>query len=216
MASSGKIEAMLPSGAIITAELLGTDNGVAVVELPEADLVAATRLAAAEHPDDWTVVAFGDEFSVHGDGDELQSLAVPEAAPIFDADGALVGLCTIGPDGVEMLRVGSLSDLARPPATDTTDSTESSEPTETTETTESTESTESTKDVASTEVTDDVPPRPAIRRIGPTTATETPSASTGAIRRPSRSCRRAICPTTRIQRRRLTASPRFGGGASTF
>ena len=177
---SGKIDAMLPSGAIITAELIATHDGIAVVELPEADLVAATRLAAADHPDDLTVIAFGDEFSVHGDGAELQSLAVPEAAPIFAADGTLVGLCTVGPDGVEMLSVGSLSDLAGPPATDTTDSTESSEPTETTETTESTESTESTKDVASTEAIDDVSAATSDPANRPTTATETPSASTGA------------------------------------
>ena len=120
----GKIEAMLPSGAIITAELIDTHDGIAVVELPEAEVVAATRLAAADHPDDLTVVAFGDEFSVHADGADLQSLAVPEAAPIFAADGTLVGLCTVGPDGVEMLRVGSLPDIAVPPATDTTEPTE--------------------------------------------------------------------------------------------
>ncbi len=84
---SGTIEAMLPSGAIVTAELVGTDNGVAVVRLARADATAATPVAEADHDNDWTVVAFGDEFDVSDDSDSLRALAVPEAAPIFDASG---------------------------------------------------------------------------------------------------------------------------------
>jgi hypothetical protein len=127
---SGAIQAMLPSGAIVTVELVGTDNGVAVVSLPEMSTSAAARLA--ESPaDDWTVVAFGDEYAIDGGGRQLRSLSVPEAAPIFDADGALVGLCTIGPDGVELLPVTSLPDVAPLPTDREPDSTDAvTEPTD--------------------------------------------------------------------------------------
>ena len=128
---SGAIEAMLPSGAFVTVELVGTDNGVAVVRVPEVSTSAAARLA--ESPaDDWTVVAFGDEYAVDGGYRQLRSLSVPEAAPIFDADGALVGLCTIGPDGVELLPVTSLPDVTPPPTDREPDSTDAAvtEPTD--------------------------------------------------------------------------------------
>ena len=108
---AGEIEAMLPSGKLTSARLLGTSNGVAVVQLPDATATDATQLAETTEGG-WTVVAFGDEFDISGEGDALRSLAVPEAAPIFDASGALVGLCTIGPDGVELLAVTSLPDLS--------------------------------------------------------------------------------------------------------
>src|SRR5262245_32955198 len=82
--------------------------------------------------DDWTVIVFGAEFRVSDD--ELRSLAVPEAAPIFDADGDLVGLCTIGPDGVEMLPVETLPDVkpstAAPPEQPAAATTEASEATD--------------------------------------------------------------------------------------
>jgi hypothetical protein len=111
---SGAIEAMLPSGAVVAAELVGTGNGVAVVRLPEAALEDAAPLAGVA-ADDWTVVAYGDEFDVSGGGEDLRALTVPEAAPVFDSNGALVGLCTIGPDGVELLSVTSLPDVELPP-----------------------------------------------------------------------------------------------------
>jgi hypothetical protein len=145
---SGTIEAMLPSGAIVTAELVGTDNGVAVVNLSDTDSTGATRLAGTEHADDWTVVAYGDEFEVSEDRDGLRALTVPEAAPIFDASGALVGLCTIGPDGVEMLPVESLPDIEPPlSATQSTETTETAQSTETTDTTETTEAALTTEPV---------------------------------------------------------------------
>ena len=138
---SGTIEAMLPSGAIVTAELVTADDGVAVVRLSNAGAAAPT-VGAGEPADDWTVVAFGDEFSVSDDGGDLQALAVPEAAPIFDAAGTLIGLCTIGPDGVEMLPVSSLPDIPLPrPATASTELTESTASTEPAVSTDPVEST---------------------------------------------------------------------------
>jgi hypothetical protein len=118
---SGAIEAMLPSGSVVAAELVGIDNGVAMVRLRGA--VADDAAALAEKPaDEWTVVAFGDEFDIGDDGVDLRALAVPEAAPVFDANGALVGLCTIGPNGVELLSVTSLPDIEIPtPGPDSTD-----------------------------------------------------------------------------------------------
>ena len=117
---SGTIEVVLPSGAVVSAELVGTDNGVAVVELAAANAADGRPHASVLGDDDWTVVAFGDQFEVGDDADGLRALTVPEAAPIFDASGALVGLCTIGPDGVEMLSVETLPDIAPPPATEST------------------------------------------------------------------------------------------------
>ena len=94
---------MLPSGDVVSAELVDTRDGVAIVELADhADSTIGPTLT--KPADDWTVVAFGAEIRVSED-DELRTLAVPEAAPIFDADGNLVGLCTIGPNGVEMLPI---------------------------------------------------------------------------------------------------------------
>ncbi len=100
---SGVIEAMLPTGAVVSAELLGTDDGVALVQLATPPSETAAFVGATDK--EWTVVAYGDEHAVDEEGDDLMSLELPEAAPIFDADGDLVGLCTIGPNGIEVLRV---------------------------------------------------------------------------------------------------------------
>ena len=148
---SGTIDAMLPSGAIVTAELVGTDDGVAVVRLAKADAMATAPAAEADRDDDWTVIAFGDEFEVSDDDASLQRLSVPEAAPIFDASGALIGLCTIGPDGVEMLPVASLPDIESPlPDTEAPESSEPSGASESTVAVVSSEPTVSSVPTAST------------------------------------------------------------------
>ena len=68
---------------------------------------------------DWTVIAYGDEYEVGNEGGRaLHSMAIPEAAPVFNADGDLIGLCTIGPDGIEMLRVAALPDVVPGPPTE--------------------------------------------------------------------------------------------------
>jgi hypothetical protein len=129
----GTIDAVLPSGDVVSAELVDTRDGVAIVELADdADSTAGPRLT--KPADDWTVVAFGAEIRVSED-DELRSLRVPEAAPIFDADGNLVGLCTNGPNGVEMLPVEPPPEADPPvvaagqPDAATTEATETSDPT---------------------------------------------------------------------------------------
>jgi hypothetical protein len=116
--SSGSIEAMLPSGVTVSAQLLGTDGGVAVVKLPAqpADANAASLADSRAGDGELTVVAFGNEFAIGDEG--LRALAVPEAAPIFDTEGNLVGLCTIGPDGVEMLTLESIPHVEQPPPPD--------------------------------------------------------------------------------------------------
>ena len=129
---SGVIEAMLPTGAVVSAELLGTDDGVALVQLATPPSETAAFVGATDK--EWTVVAYGDEHVVDEEGDDLMALELPEAAPIFDADGDLVGLCTIGPNGIEVLRVTSLPDVPTPPVT------ESSEPATTVATSEPTDS----------------------------------------------------------------------------
>jgi hypothetical protein len=127
--ADGIIEAMLPSGDIVNAELVETHDGVAIVELPEqaGGTDAASLAAARAGRGGLTVVAYG---AAHSLGEEagLQTLSVPEAAPIFDVDGNLVGLCTIGPDGVEMLTVRSLPGVESPLSASTDPGAGTSEP----------------------------------------------------------------------------------------
>lgn len=116
---AGPIEAILPSGDRVTAEALSSSGGIVVVSIADgadddgAQLTDGTDVAVGP----FTVVADGSVFEV--DDEELTSLAVPEAAPIFDTDGNLVGLCTIGPDGaVEMVPLTSLPDIVLEPPID--------------------------------------------------------------------------------------------------
>ena len=110
---TGTIEAMLPTGVRVIAELLGTDDGFALVRLPARSTEAAA--IAKTSNTDWTVIAYGDEHAVDQGGRALHSMAIPEAAPVFNADGDLIGLCTIGPNGIEVLRVAALPDVPGAP-----------------------------------------------------------------------------------------------------
>jgi hypothetical protein len=160
----GTIDAVLPSGDMTSAKLVDTRDGVAIVEL--ADPVDVTFGPTLSKPaDDWTVVAFGAEIPVGAD-DELRSLAVPEAAPIFDADGRLVGLCTMGPNGVEMLPVDTLPDIdPRPVSTN-----EQPAAVETTEVIETTAAPDTSETV-------ETPGTPADSEATATTDTAAPSSS---------------------------------------
>ena len=104
---------MLPTGVRVIAELLGTDDGFALVRLPARSTEAAA--IAKTSNTDWTVIAYGDEYAVDEGGRALHSMAIPEAAPVFNADGDLIGLCTIGPNGIEVLRVAALPDVPGAP-----------------------------------------------------------------------------------------------------
>jgi hypothetical protein len=175
---TGVIEAMLPTGATVTAELVGARNGVAIVELPEVDDDGSTVLAEAKTggDDDLTVLAYGDEFSVGEDGAGLQSLDVPEAAPVVDDDGNLIGLCTIGPDGIEMLPVETLPDLEPP----TPPPPESSETVTTAVTTEPDDSA-----VATTDSEQSTEPSSAPTTESPTEPPSTPLRTTSSTAPPT-------------------------------
>lgn len=108
-ARTGAIQALLPTGELVDGELLVADGDVAVVRLAGAPSGAPVASGAPRRGRELTVVAYGDEIAVAEGG--LDQLTVPEGAPIFDERGALVGLCTIGPDGVEMLPMPSLPDI---------------------------------------------------------------------------------------------------------
>jgi hypothetical protein len=181
---SGSIEAMLPSGSIVPAELVGTDNGVAVVSLPE-DAAADAALLADAPADNLTVVAYGDEFSVANDGEELRSLTVPEAAPIFDADGALVGLCTIGPDGVEMLPVESLPDVAPPSPPESSDESTTVVATEPVDTSASAVDTEAPATSPTTLPTTAETTAPASTDVATTSGSAVPSSEPAEISSPA-------------------------------
>jgi hypothetical protein len=116
---AGPIAAILPSGDHVTAEARSSGGGIVVVLIAGAggDDAAPLTDETDVAPGPFTVVADGGSFEV--DDEELTSLSVPEAAPIFDADGNLVGLCTIGPDGtVEMVPLTSLPDIVLDPSTE--------------------------------------------------------------------------------------------------
>jgi hypothetical protein len=186
----GTIDAVLPSGAVVSAELIETRDGVAIVELADhADRGhRATEPTLTKPADDWTVVAFGAEIRV-GEGDELSSLTVPEAAPIFDADGNLVGLCTIGPNGVEMLPLEALPDVGPPlvvsselPAAATTETAGTTETTVVTDTTVVADTTNATGsiDTVAGASTQPAGTQPASTQPASTQPATTPVATTSA------------------------------------
>jgi hypothetical protein len=61
------------------------------------------------------------------DSRALASMVIPEATPVIDVDGDLVGLCTYGPDGIQVVPVGEVPELTAPTVPDT-DAAPDSEP----------------------------------------------------------------------------------------
>jgi hypothetical protein len=186
---TGAIEAMLPTGATVVAELVGSRNGVAIVQLPDIDDSSSTPLAEGKDAgdEDLTVLAYGDQFTVGEDGEGLQALDVPEAAPVLDADGNLIGLCTLGPDGIEMLPVETLPDIEPPPPPPP----ESTEPVTTAVTTEPadtaapTTETESSSEPPTTPEPSTTPLRTTSSTAPPTTEPPTTEESVAATSQPT-------------------------------
>lgn len=109
--ATGPIAARLPSGAEVSAEVLAAGSGVAVVLL-DTDSTSEELVEIAKHPaDDDKLVVMADGQAYTIDPEALAALDVPEAAPVLDEDGGLVGLYTTGPAGGEIMPVASIPEL---------------------------------------------------------------------------------------------------------
>jgi hypothetical protein len=105
-----RIAAVLPSGEAVEADVLSGEGGVVFVSIvtgPHSERLAPAggnrRLA------EMFVMVQGVAIPV--DAESLASSNAPEGSPVVDADGGLLGLCTRGPEGVELVSVGSPPDV---------------------------------------------------------------------------------------------------------
>lgn len=117
------IDALLPSGEAVRADIIVASDGVVFVAVAgtESSMAIADDVTAT----DVLYLSIGGT-TTPVDSTALAAMVIPEATPVVDAGGNLVGLCTYGPDGIEVVPVGTLPEL---PAT-TTAPAESSTPTE--------------------------------------------------------------------------------------
>jgi hypothetical protein len=116
-ARAGLMAARLPSGDVVDVEIVRRDaeSGVTLVSLPE--LTHGYQLAERSPGPTDTVV-------VHSPEPQIVTmlavarLDVAEGTPVLDDDGALVGICTTGSQGVAVMTVSTMPGAT--PATSTT------------------------------------------------------------------------------------------------
>lgn len=121
----GPIDAVLPSGETVVAEVVVAADGVVFVAIADE----GTGMAIADDAPPTEVVYVDiDGTAVPVEPSALTAMSLPEATPVLDEDGNLIGLCTHGRDGIEVIPVGT------PPALPTTTlaATESSTPVDST------------------------------------------------------------------------------------
>ncbi|MAT04987.1 MAG: hypothetical protein CL424_08090 [Acidimicrobiaceae bacterium] len=96
------VQVALPSGRVVTGQIIDVDADTAVIQLAEAE--PGHRIAEQRPHDRETVtvlatppitVAFAD----------IDELSVDEGTAVLDVDGELVGLCTRGANGTEVVSV---------------------------------------------------------------------------------------------------------------
>lgn len=108
--------AELPSGSVVEVDVVATSGDLVIVAImtgaTSEDRALAGELSAAPELVEQFVVVGGT--TARFDASAFPPSDLPEGAPIVDADGRLLGLCTHGPDGVEMLAVSSLPELPVP------------------------------------------------------------------------------------------------------
>jgi hypothetical protein len=102
---SGMIDAVVPSGDAVVADVLYSASNLAFVVIVRGD-VEHSMAVGAPVGDGELYLAYGDAMTVV-DAASLASADVPEGTPIVNADGMVVGLCTRGPDGLEMVPIGA-------------------------------------------------------------------------------------------------------------
>ncbi len=106
---TGWMDARLPSGEVVTVEVVGADQaaGLVVVTLPPSTGTAGYELAANRPEPSDTVYVNGSQPRVVTLLD-LAYLEVEEATPVLDGAGALIGLCTGGDDGTTLMTVDTM------------------------------------------------------------------------------------------------------------
>jgi hypothetical protein len=121
---AGTMSARLPTGAVVEVEIVERDaeSGVTLVSLPT--LTRGYELAASSPAPSDTVVVHGADPLVVAMVD-VAGLDVAEGTPVLDDDGALVGICTHGTDGIAVMTVSTM------PGSPTVTSTTSPRPTTT-------------------------------------------------------------------------------------
>lgn len=113
--ASGPVEAIVPSGDRVMAQAFSASDGVVFLVIVDGAPAATMAVAGSTAGDTEMYLALGGAV-IPVDSSSLISAAVPEGTPIVNSDGALVGLCTNGPDGVEVLPIGSVPTVDdRPP-----------------------------------------------------------------------------------------------------
>ncbi len=120
IAGASSIEVTLPTGEVVTAQVLMVDPRlhVAVLSLPTSGGEATWQTADAIADGDAVVVVGAAEvpatLKVSDSGVMLvvDSSQVSEAAPVVDAEGRLVGLCTHRDDGVALVAAADITRAA--------------------------------------------------------------------------------------------------------
>ena len=109
-----RVEARLPTGEVVEGDVVATDDGLALIELPATVEEAGLTLANADLAPTDTVMVHTAEPMVISVA-EIDQLQVDEGTPVTDAEGRLIGLCT-GDDQMWLRTVERLP-TAPPPAT---------------------------------------------------------------------------------------------------
>ncbi len=115
----GSMSATLPSGSVVGVQVIDPDGRFVVVSLPaDAGYSAMSVADASRAPASMSVMYEGVYTPI--DPDSAGALCTPEAAPVLDDHGQLVGLCTASDDGASIVPVDSLPPLpaASTPATE--------------------------------------------------------------------------------------------------
>ncbi len=115
----GSMSATLPSGSVVGVQVIDPDGRFVVVSLPaDAGYSAMSVADASRAPGSMSVMYEGVYTPI--DPDSAGALCTPEAAPVLDDHGQLLGLCTASDDGASIVPVDSLPPLpaASIPATD--------------------------------------------------------------------------------------------------
>ena len=115
----GSMSATLPSGSVVGVQVIDPDGRFVVVSLPaDAGYSAMSVADASRAPSSMSVMYDGVYTPI--DPDSAGALCTPEAAPVLDDHGQLVGLCTASDDGASIVPVDSLPPIpaASTPPTD--------------------------------------------------------------------------------------------------
>ncbi len=122
--AAGSFNAVLPTGERVIADVITATDGVVFVAVAGMDDGMAIAPEASD-PGSLYLSIGGTTMPI--DSRALASMVIPEATPVIDVDGDLVGLCTYGPDGIQVVPVGEVPELTAPTVPDT-DAAPDSEP----------------------------------------------------------------------------------------